>query len=153
MNRNSWGELRYPCQCCTGLARHYSYWRTDISKHSVGLCWKAENLTLQGLFARLAFRKVLNDLAFTFTSTLTVFCSPLNLCLQELCLIRFHPATEEEEVAYVSLFSYFSSRKRFGVVANNNRRIKDLYLIPLGSKDPLPSKLLPFDGPGKHLHE
>ncbi|XP_034724216.1 death-inducer obliterator 1-like isoform X3 [Etheostoma cragini] len=67
---------------------------------------------------------------------------------KELCLIRFHPATEEEEVAYVSLFSYFSSRKRFGVVANNNRRIKDLYLIPLGSKDPLPSKLLPFDGPG-----
>ncbi|XP_059184944.1 death-inducer obliterator 1 [Centropristis striata] len=67
---------------------------------------------------------------------------------KELCLIRFQPATEEEEVAYVSLFSYFSSRKRFGVVANNNRRIKDLYLIPLGSKDPLPSKLLPFDGPG-----
>lgn len=70
-------------------------------------------------------------------------------CVQELCLIRFQPATEEEEVAYVSLFSYFSSRQRFGVVANNNRRIKDLYLIPLSSKDPLPSKLLPFDGPGK----
>uniref|UniRef100_A0AAV2M5Y7 Death-inducer obliterator 1 n=1 Tax=Knipowitschia caucasica TaxID=637954 RepID=A0AAV2M5Y7_KNICA len=67
---------------------------------------------------------------------------------KELCLIRFHPATEEEEVAYVSLYSYFSSRKRFGVVANNNRRIKDLYLIPLSSKDPLPPKLLPFDGPG-----
>uniref|UniRef100_A0A3B3RY54 TFIIS central domain-containing protein n=1 Tax=Paramormyrops kingsleyae TaxID=1676925 RepID=A0A3B3RY54_9TELE len=71
---------------------------------------------------------------------------------KELCLIRFHPATEEEEVAYVSLFSYFSSRRRFGVVANNNRRIKDLYLIPLSAKDPLPSKLLPFDGPGKHHH-
>lgn len=54
-------------------------------------------------------------------------------------------------MAYVSLFSYFSSRQRFGVVANNNRRIKDLYLIPLGSKDPLPSNLLPFDGPGKRL--
>ncbi|KAG7477943.1 hypothetical protein MATL_G00074950 [Megalops atlanticus] len=67
---------------------------------------------------------------------------------KELCLIRFHPATEEEEVAYISLFSYFSSRRRFGVVANNNRRIKDLYLIPLSAKDPLPSKLLPFDGPG-----
>lgn len=37
------------------------------------------------------------------------------------------------------------------MVANNNRRIKDLYLIPLSAKDPLPSKLLPFDGPGKHL--
>ncbi|TRY66539.1 hypothetical protein DNTS_015918 [Danionella cerebrum] len=67
---------------------------------------------------------------------------------EELSLIRFHPATEEEEVAYISLFSYFSSRKRFGVVANSNKRIKDLYLIPLSSKDPLPAKLLPFDGPG-----
>ncbi|KAM6298567.1 death-inducer obliterator 1 [Aegotheles albertisi] len=67
---------------------------------------------------------------------------------KELCLIRFHPATEEEEVAYISLYSYFSSRGRFGVVANNNRHIKDLYLIPLSTKDPIPSKLLPFEGPG-----
>ncbi|XP_021050532.1 death-inducer obliterator 1 isoform X2 [Mus pahari] len=69
---------------------------------------------------------------------------------KELCLIRFHPATEEEEVAYISLYSYFSSRGRFGVVANNNRHVKDLYLIPLSAKDPVPSKLLPFEGPGKH---
>ena len=81
-------------------------------------------------------------------ASLLSFLSPA--VLQELCLIRFHPATEEEEVAYVSLYSYFSSRKRFGVVANNNRRIKDLYLIPLSARDPLPSKLLPFDGPGTH---
>ncbi|XP_029469186.1 death-inducer obliterator 1 isoform X3 [Rhinatrema bivittatum] len=67
---------------------------------------------------------------------------------KELSLIRFHPATEEEEVAYISLYSYFSSRGRFGVVANNNRHVKDLYLIPLSAKDPIPSKLLPFDGPG-----
>ncbi|KAM8946095.1 death-inducer obliterator 1 isoform 2-T2 [Pelodytes ibericus] len=67
---------------------------------------------------------------------------------KELSLIRFHPATEEEEVAYISLYSYFSSRGRFGVVANNNRHVKDLYLIPLSAKDPIPSKLLPFEGPG-----
>ncbi|XP_064154606.1 death-inducer obliterator 1 isoform X1 [Anguilla rostrata] len=67
---------------------------------------------------------------------------------KELCLIRFHPATEEEEVAYISLFSYFNSRGRFGVVANNSRRIKDLYLIPLGAKAPIPSKLVPIEGPG-----
>ncbi|KAM4842641.1 death-inducer obliterator 1 isoform 2-T8 [Thomomys bottae] len=66
---------------------------------------------------------------------------------KELCLIRFHPATEEEEVAYISLYSYFSSRGRFGVVANNSRHVKDLYLIPLSAKDPVPSKLLPFEGP------
>ncbi|XP_068541534.1 death-inducer obliterator 1-like [Anas acuta] len=63
-------------------------------------------------------------------------------------LIRFHPATEEEEVAYISLYSYFSSRRCFGVVTNNNRHVKNLYLIPLSSKDPIPSNLLPFKGPG-----
>lgn len=68
---------------------------------------------------------------------------------KELCLIRFHPATEEEEVAYISLYSYFSSRGRFGVVANNSRHVKDLYLIPLSAEDPIPPKLLPFEGPGK----
>lgn len=111
----------------------------------MGLRWKAENLAVQGLLR-------------TFSAIISSLCqrppiphAMLLLCFQELCLIRFHPATEEEEVAYVSLFSYFSSRQRFGVVANNNRRIKDLYLIPLGSKDPLPSNLLPFDGPGKFV--
>lgn len=69
--------------------------------------------------------------------------------MQEVCLIRFHPATEEEEVTYISLYSYFNSRGRFGVVANNARHIKDLYLIPLAANDPIPSKLLPFEGPGK----
>nr|XP_046253397.1 uncharacterized protein LOC124063618 isoform X2 [Scatophagus argus] len=67
---------------------------------------------------------------------------------KELCVIRFHPATEEEEVAYVSLFSYFSSRGRFGVVANSSRSIKDLYLVPLSAKEPVPSILLPLEGPG-----
>lgn len=63
-------------------------------------------------------------------------------------MIRFHPATEEEEVAYVSLFSYFNSRGRFGVVANSSRLIKDLYLVPLGAKESIPSILQPLEGPG-----
>ncbi|XP_068609721.1 death-inducer obliterator 1 [Brachionichthys hirsutus] len=67
---------------------------------------------------------------------------------KELCVIRFHPATEEEEVAYVSLFSYFSSRGRFGVVANSSRSIKDLYLVPLGAKESIPSMLQPLGAPG-----
>ncbi|KAJ8257187.1 hypothetical protein GJAV_G00182870 [Gymnothorax javanicus] len=67
---------------------------------------------------------------------------------KELCLMRFHPASEEEEVAYISLFSYFNSRGRFGVVANNSHRVKDLYLIPLSAKAPIPSKLGPVEGPG-----
>ncbi|XP_029011048.1 uncharacterized protein LOC114858249 [Betta splendens] len=67
---------------------------------------------------------------------------------KELCVIRFHPATEEEEVAYVSLFSYFSSRGRFGVVANNSNTIKDVYLVPLSAKETIPSILQPLVGPG-----
>ncbi|XP_047222134.1 uncharacterized protein si:ch73-181d5.4 isoform X2 [Girardinichthys multiradiatus] len=67
---------------------------------------------------------------------------------KELCVIRFHPATEEEEVAYVSLFSYFSSRGRFGVVANISRSIKDVYLVPLAANESIPSILQPFEGPG-----
>ncbi|TWW56908.1 Death-inducer obliterator 1 [Takifugu flavidus] len=67
---------------------------------------------------------------------------------KELCVIRFHPATEEEEVAYVSLFSYFSSRRRFGVVASGNRSIKDLYLVPVGANESVPSMLQPLEGPG-----
>ncbi|XP_051913014.1 uncharacterized protein LOC127595506 isoform X1 [Hippocampus zosterae] len=67
---------------------------------------------------------------------------------KELSVIRFHPATEEEEVAYVSLFSYFSSRGRFGVVSNNSRSIKDVYLLPLSAKESIPSILQPLEGPG-----
>lgn len=63
-------------------------------------------------------------------------------------MVRFHPATEEEEVAYVSLFSYFSSRSRFGVVANSNRNVKDMYLVPISAKEAIPSILQPLDGPG-----
>ncbi|XP_073679702.1 death-inducer obliterator 1 [Garra rufa] len=67
---------------------------------------------------------------------------------KELSLIRFHPASEEEEVAYVSLFSYFNSRRRFGVVSNICKHIKDLYLIPLCTKQSIPAVLLPMEGPG-----
>ncbi|XP_036447686.1 death-inducer obliterator 1 isoform X2 [Colossoma macropomum] len=67
---------------------------------------------------------------------------------KEMSLIRFHPATDEEEVAYVSLFSYFNSRRRFGVVSNICNSIKDLYLIPLCAKESIPSVLLPLEGPG-----
>ncbi|XP_062397744.1 death-inducer obliterator 1-like isoform X2 [Sardina pilchardus] len=67
---------------------------------------------------------------------------------KDLCLIRFQPATDEEEVAYVSLFSYFNSRRRFGVVSNHCKYIKDFYLIPLGAHESVPSLLLPLEGPG-----
>ncbi|XP_064180518.1 PHD finger protein 3-like [Anguilla rostrata] len=67
---------------------------------------------------------------------------------KEVCLIRFSPVTEEDEISYTLLYAYFSSRKRYGVVANNMKQVKDMYLIPLGSSEKIPHHLVPFDGPG-----
>ncbi|XP_028324295.1 PHD finger protein 3 isoform X2 [Gouania willdenowi] len=67
---------------------------------------------------------------------------------KEVCLIRFSPETEEDEISYTLLYAYFSSRKRFGVVSNNTKQVKDMYLIPLGATEKVPHQLVPFDGPG-----
>ncbi|XP_037127775.1 PHD finger protein 3 [Syngnathus acus] len=67
---------------------------------------------------------------------------------KEVCLIRFSPVTEEDEISYTLLYAYFSSRKRFGVVSNNRKQVKDMYLIPLGASEKVPNQLVPFDGPG-----
>ncbi|KAM9342430.1 LOW QUALITY PROTEIN: death-inducer obliterator 1 [Pholidichthys leucotaenia] len=66
---------------------------------------------------------------------------------KELCVIRFHSSATEEGCAYISLFSYFSHRGRFGVIANGSRSIKDVYLVPLSAKEPIPSILQPLEGP------
>ncbi|KAM9345344.1 uncharacterized protein phf3 [Symphorus nematophorus] len=67
---------------------------------------------------------------------------------KEVCLIRFSPETEEDEISYTLIYAYFSSRRRFGVVSNNLKQVKDMYLIPLGATEKVPHQLVPFDGPG-----
>ncbi|XP_048453032.1 PHD finger protein 3 [Rhincodon typus] len=67
---------------------------------------------------------------------------------KEICVIRFCPVTEEDQITYTSLYAYFNSRQRYGVVANNVKQVKDMYLIPLGGSEKIPYRLLPFDGPG-----
>nr|XP_012629320.1 PHD finger protein 3 isoform X1 [Microcebus murinus]XP_012629323.1 PHD finger protein 3 isoform X1 [Microcebus murinus] len=71
---------------------------------------------------------------------------------KEICVVRFTPVTEEDQISYTLLFAYFSSRKRYGVAANNMKQVKDMYLIPLGAADKIPHPLVPFDGPGLELH-
>ncbi|KAM8809728.1 PHD finger protein 3 [Eudromia elegans] len=71
---------------------------------------------------------------------------------KEICVVRFTPVTEEDQISYALLFAYFSSRKRYGVAANNMKQVKDMYLIPLGSSDKVPHHLVPFDGPGIEIH-
>ncbi|XP_076362060.1 uncharacterized protein LOC143252975 [Tachypleus tridentatus] len=67
---------------------------------------------------------------------------------KELIVIRFQPANDEEKVAYGAFYSYLNSRKRYGVVGNASKMIKDFYILPLPSYSPVPTVLMPFDGPG-----
>lgn len=68
---------------------------------------------------------------------------------KEVCVIQFRASSEEDRVGYVSMLSYFSSRKRFGVVSNQNTQvIKDIYLVPLLETENVPKQLLPLRGPG-----
>lgn len=40
---------------CAGFTGHDPRGRTDFSKHCVGLCWEAEDLSVQGLFDKVKF--------------------------------------------------------------------------------------------------
>lgn len=65
-----------------------------------------------------------------------------------ISIIRLIPDNPEEQSAYQSLYTYLSSRKRFGVVKTANTTIKDFYIMPQASYNPLPQVLLPLNGPG-----
>ena len=47
-------------------------------------------------------------------------------------MIRYEASSDDEKLSYVSLYSYFYSRKRCGVVSNCYTGVKDMYLVPLG---------------------
>ncbi|XP_078480954.1 uncharacterized protein LOC100185461 [Ciona intestinalis] len=61
---------------------------------------------------------------------------------KQLSIIRFHAATDDDRIGYIAMLSYFSSRKRFGVVSNQDRKlVKDMYLVPLLESQPIPDEL------------
>lgn len=66
----------------------------------------------------------------------------------EMTIMRFHVWQEDEEAAFFSLFDYFYTRQRIGVVGKNRPHVKDFYLIALPSSDKVPHHILPFNGPG-----
>lgn len=68
---------------------------------------------------------------------------------QEVVVVRLQPATDEEKLHYASLYSYLSKKNRLGVVGGFSKAIKDFYILPLASTEPVPSVLLPFAGPGQ----
>ena len=63
-------------------------------------------------------------------------------------MVRLQPVTDEEKLHYASLYTYLSKKNRLGVVGGLSKAIKDFYILPLASTDPIPSALLPFSGPG-----
>lgn len=67
---------------------------------------------------------------------------------KELLVVRFQPANDEEKRPYRELYTYLNSRKRCGVVGGLSRMLKDFYILPLPSHSPVPTVLMPFDGPG-----
>ncbi|XP_022106241.1 death-inducer obliterator 1-like isoform X2 [Acanthaster planci] len=66
----------------------------------------------------------------------------------DLIVLRFHVVQEEDKSAYITLFQYFHSRQRIGVVGNNRTHIKDMYILPLSAHEPVPQEIMPFKGPG-----
>ncbi|XP_068211222.1 death-inducer obliterator 1-like isoform X2 [Palaemon carinicauda] len=72
---------------------------------------------------------------------------------KEILVVRFQPSNEEEKVSYIALYSYLSSKKRYGVIGNCEKEaVKDFYIVPLASHQPIPQVLLPLDGPGFEEH-
>ncbi|KAL1497120.1 hypothetical protein ABEB36_008130 [Hypothenemus hampei] len=65
-----------------------------------------------------------------------------------ISLIRLNATNVEEQMPYLALYSYLSSRSRLGVVKSTNKAIKDFYILPLASNKPIPQALLPISGPG-----
>lgn len=66
-----------------------------------------------------------------------------------ISLLRLHANNVEEQMPYIALYSYLSSRKRLGVVKSTNKAVKDFYILPLSNQKPIPQALLPINGPGK----
>lgn len=58
-----------------------------------------------------------------------------------------------EQMSYLSLYQYLSAKGRIAVIDSKPfPNVKDFYIYPLGSHNPIPQVLLPLDGPGFEEH-
>ena len=67
---------------------------------------------------------------------------------KEILVVKILSVSDSDKQGYTSLYSYLASKKRLGVIGNCDKTIKDFYLLPLPSHQPIPQVLLPLDGPG-----
>lgn len=71
---------------------------------------------------------------------------------KEIVVLRFEVFESEDNINYLSLYSYLSTKNRLGVVGDCPEGIKDFYIMPLANHAPVPQVLLPLDGPGFEDH-
>ncbi|KAF8948313.1 hypothetical protein BGZ47_005615 [Haplosporangium gracile] len=50
-------------------------------------------------------------------------------------------SSDLQRIEFDKLFEYFYAKQRNGVVPQRNRHVKDMYLVPMAAKDPLPGYL------------
>ena len=67
---------------------------------------------------------------------------------KQVVITLFEFANEDAEVDFISLFTYFNSRQRCGVLGGGgDHGMKDMYLVPIAAEAELPKSL----GPGTYL--
>ncbi|KAK3823969.1 MAG: transcription factor S-II, central domain-containing protein, partial [Linnemannia elongata] len=66
---------------------------------------------------------------------------------KEIVVLKFETqessslSSVRQRVEFDKLFEYFYAKQRNGVVPQRNRHVKDMYLVPMAAKDPLPRYL------------
>lgn len=68
-----------------------------------------------------------------------------NSSRNDITILKFIPANDEEKLGYESFFDYLHKRNRFGVVGNAGRTIKDFYIFPLAKDQELDGSMLPLE--------
>lgn len=64
---------------------------------------------------------------------------------KEIIVIRF---SSPDEINYLTLYKYYDSRRRLGVIKSNSPVIKDFYVLPLAAEKELPTVLNSIKGIG-----
>lgn len=69
---------------------------------------------------------------------------------RDIAVVRFVPRTMRERAAYETMYSYFETKNRLGVLKPKSEVIKDFYLVPQRKGRLLPSVLLTLKGLGSY---
>lgn len=69
---------------------------------------------------------------------------------RDITVVRFAPRSAKEHAAYETMYSYFETKGRLGVLKPKSDVIKDFYLVPQKKGKLLPSVLLTLKGLGNY---